>query len=271
MSRMDITPFMKIEGEKPLENLVSDGGFCGIFRTVACVGDSLASGEFESTKEDGSTGFHDFYDYSWGQYMARMGGFKCINMSRGGMTAREYIESFAEENGYFSPDLKAQAYIIALGVNDLVYSKPFIEVGSTDDICREDYTKNAKTFMGYYAQIIQRYKEIEPDAKFFLVTTPHYVNAWGDIAEKTELHHKMMLELAEFFDNCYVIDLYEHGPEYDPEMRRTFSLGGHLCPTGYLLFAKMFLSYIDYIIRHNPADFKQVGLIGTGLKNTKDK
>ena len=168
---MDITPFMKIEGEKPLENLVSDGGFCGIFRTVACVGDSLASGEFESTKEDGSTGFHDFYDYSWGQYMARMGGFKCINMSRGGMTAREYIETFAEENGYFSPDLKAQAYIIALGVNDLVYSKPFIEVGSTDDICREDYTKNAKTFVGYYAQIIQRYKEIEPDAKFFLATS----------------------------------------------------------------------------------------------------
>ena len=58
MSRMDPTPFMKIEGEKPLENLVSDGGFCGIFRTVACVGDSLASGEFEKKKPDGGYFYH---------------------------------------------------------------------------------------------------------------------------------------------------------------------------------------------------------------------
>ena len=34
--------------EKPLDNLVSNGGFCGIFRTIGCVGDSLSSGEFET-------------------------------------------------------------------------------------------------------------------------------------------------------------------------------------------------------------------------------
>lgn len=266
MSRMDATPFMKIEGEKPLENLVSDGGFCGIFRTVACIGDSLASGEFESTLPDGSTGFHDFYDYSWGQYMARMAGFKCINMSKGGMTARAYIEEFAEEKGLYSPDLKAQAYIIALGVNDLLHTTPPIEIGSTDDICREDYTKNAKTFMGYYGQIIQRYKEIQPDAKFFLVTMPFYPDGWGDRPEKTKLLHDCVHALAEFFDNCYVIDLYEYGPAYDREFRLAFTLGGHLNPMGYMIFAKIFLSYIDYIIRHNFDDFKQVGLIGTGLK-----
>ena len=256
---------MKIEGEKPLENLVSDGGFCGIFRTVAVIGDSLASGEFESTNADGTTGYHDFFDYSWGQYMARMGGFKCINMSRGGMTAKEYIESFAEAKGYYSPDLKAQAYIIALGVNDLLYSKPFIEIGSIDDVCRDDYTKNAKTFMGYYAQIIQRYKEIQPDSKFFLVTMPHYSDGWGDIPEKTALHHRVMHELAEFFDNCYVIDLYEYGPDHNKDFRKVISLGGHLNPMGYMLYAKIFLSYIDYIIRHNYEDFKQVGFIGTGI------
>ena len=67
MARMDATPFMKIEGEKPLENIVTDGGFCGIFRTVAVIGDSLASGEFEATNEDGTTSVNDFVDYSWGQ------------------------------------------------------------------------------------------------------------------------------------------------------------------------------------------------------------
>ena len=38
------------ENEKPLENLVTDGGFTGIFRTIGCIGDSLSSGEFEGTK-----------------------------------------------------------------------------------------------------------------------------------------------------------------------------------------------------------------------------
>ena len=57
--------------EKPLERLLPDGGFCGIFRTIACIGDSLSSGEFESMNEEGKRGYHDYYEYSWGQYIAR--------------------------------------------------------------------------------------------------------------------------------------------------------------------------------------------------------
>ena len=37
--------------EKPLENLVEDGGFVKSFRTIAFVGDSLSSGEFEALNE----------------------------------------------------------------------------------------------------------------------------------------------------------------------------------------------------------------------------
>ena len=40
---MNINDFYAQEGEKPLDNLVTDGGFCGIFRTIGCVGDSLSS------------------------------------------------------------------------------------------------------------------------------------------------------------------------------------------------------------------------------------
>ena len=45
---------------------------------------------------------------------------------------------------------------------------------------------------------------------------------------------------------------------------RKFRLG-HMTPTGYVLMARMVESYIDYIIRKNPEDFNQVGLIGTDL------
>ena len=48
---MNIGKYIKNHDEKPLDNIVSDGGFCSIFRTIGCVGDSLSSGEFESLNE----------------------------------------------------------------------------------------------------------------------------------------------------------------------------------------------------------------------------
>ena len=62
---MDITKFYGNPDEKPLDNLVTDGGFCGIFRTIGCIGDSLSSGELETYDEEGIRGYHDFYEYSW--------------------------------------------------------------------------------------------------------------------------------------------------------------------------------------------------------------
>ena len=98
---MDIKEFYAKEGEKPLDYLLSDGGFCKIFRTIGCIGDSLSSGEMESFSAQGGRGFHDYYEYSWGQFMARTAGIQVYNFSRGGMTAKEYCDSFAEINGFF--------------------------------------------------------------------------------------------------------------------------------------------------------------------------
>jgi len=246
--------------EKPLDSIPSDGGFCGIFRTFGCIGDSLSSGEFESLTEDGVRSYHDYYDYSWGQYLARMCGSKAYNFSRGGMTAREYCESFAESNDFWNPDKACQAYIIALGVNDLYGQRG--EVGSTDDIDLSDWRNNSKNFAGYYAQIIQRYKKIQPKARFFLMTIPQDT----DEAEKIELadkHSELLYKLASIFPNTYVLDFREYAPVYDDEFKKQFYLYGHLNPCGYILTAKMTAAYIDYIIRHNMNDFTQAGFIGT--------
>ena len=75
--------------ERPLERLAPGGGYCAILRTVGCVGDSLASGEFESMDENGERGYHDMFPYSWGQFLARDCGSTVYNFSRGGMTAKE--------------------------------------------------------------------------------------------------------------------------------------------------------------------------------------
>lgn len=85
--------------EQPLDHYAADGGFCGILHTVGCIGDSFSSGEFQSQHESGKYGYHDMYEYSWGQFMARLCGIKVYNFSRGGMTAEWFCKSFTEETG----------------------------------------------------------------------------------------------------------------------------------------------------------------------------
>lgn len=257
---MNVFEYMGVgEEEKPLDRMVTDGGFCSIFRTIACIGDSLSSGEFESKKPDDTKRYHDFYEYSWGQFIARSAGSKVYNFSKGGMTAQAYMEDFADVNGFFGKDKLCQAYIIALGVNDLFGRN--MEVGSVADIDKDDYTKNAKTFAGYYAQIIQKIKQMQPRAKFFLVSIPRDGNEQD---AKRKEHRELLQAFTEYFDRTYLIDLFTYAPVYDKAFCEKYFLG-HMTPTGYVLTARMIESYIDYIIRKNPKDFAQVGFIGTDM------
>lgn len=260
--------FSASENEKPLDTLVTDGGYCGVLRTIACVGDSLSSGEFESKDADGKTCYHDYYDYSWGQYLARMAGCTVHNFSRGGMSAKWYLDSFADQNDLWNPKKAAQAYIFALGVNDIYYTD--IEFGSVDDIDLNDYNNNRETFVGCYAKIIQKYKEIQPKAKFFLMTLPR-ANHTAECNEKADRHAAVLYQMAEMFDNTYIIDLRKYGPVYDKEFSNLFYLGGHMNAMGYMFTAKLVASYIDYIIRHNMDDFRQIGFVGTPYHNPNYK
>lgn len=253
------------ENEKPLDTLVSDGGFCGIFRTVACVGDSLSSGEFEK-ETDGVRSYHDLYDYSWGQFFARMSGNKVYNFSKGGMTARVYCKTFASERGFWDKEKAAQAYVIAMGVNDVTrILGGELEFGDVSDVDLNDYNNNKDTFVGNYAKIIQKYKEIEPEAFFFLMTVPREHGVSEERAEYYDKHQALMYELAKIFSNTFVLDFRKYAPIYDKDFKENFFLGGHMTPSGYLLTGKMVASYIDYIIRHNMPAFKRVGFIGSGI------
>lgn len=257
---MDMAKFFNNADEKPLDTLAVNAGLTSVFRTIACVGDSLSSGEFEAAKADGTSSYHDFFDYSWGQFLGRMCGSRVYNFSRGGMTASEYCQSFADANRFWSNELAAQCYIIALGVNDLMGQKQ--PLGTENDL-NEDLT-HPETFAGYYLEIIARLKKIQPRAKFFLVTMPDEGSSENN-RELKENHAALLYKIAENFDNTYVIDLYRYAPKYDSEFKKKFYLRGHLNPMGYKLTADMIGSYIDYIIRHNMEDFKEVGFIGTEL------
>lgn len=245
-----------LPNEKPLDNLVSDGGYTSIFREIVCIGDSLSSGEFEHIDEAGHYTFHDKYEYSWGQFIARSAGVKVYNFSRGGMSAKEYIETFADANNFYNPEIIPNAYIIALGLNDIFMLKQ--PVGTIDDI-----DKDNETFASWYVKVLRKYKEINPNAKFFFVSIPKESTDNEAITEKKLAHQKYLYDLTKVFDNSYVIDLYEYSPVVDQEFKDKFYLEGHMNPAGYRFAGVMISSYIDYIIRSDFKAFKQVGFIGT--------
>ena len=264
---MNWTNYLYDASEQPLDRLVTGYSHTSVFRRIAFIGDSLSSGEFETRNGEGKAGYHDLFEYSWGQYIARKNGLTAYNFSKGGMTAKQYVESFAEQRGYWDPEKACQAYVIALGVNDIYNKKG--EIGSVADIDPADYRNNKPTFVGYYAAIISRYKEISPDAKFFFVTFPN-----SNTPERDEMTHgviKALYDLAEFFTNSYVIDLYRYGPIYDKTFKEKFFLYGHMSPSGYILTAELVDSYIDYIVRHNPEDFKEAGFINSGIPYKVEK
>ena len=80
-----------------------------------------------------------------------------------------------------------------------------------------------------------------------------------------QAHAALLYDFAKKFDNTYVIDLLKYAPKYDEKFHKNFYMLGHMNPMGYILTAKMTASYIDYIIRHNMEDFKEIGFIGTDL------
>lgn len=258
---MDWKKYFDWENEQPLDRFVDGISNTAIFRKIAFIGDSLSSGEFESRDDEGKPGYNDYYDYSWGQYIARKNGLTAYNFSKGGMKADTYIKSFAQEKDFWNKDLACQAYVIALGVNDIFNEHQ--EIGSTDDIA-ENWQDNKKTFAGYYAAVVMRCKEIQTQAKFFFVTMPKCMDEKLNALAKQ--HAELLYKLADYFDNSYVIDLNKYAPCYDTEFRNKYYLYGHMNASGYIFTANMIDSYIDYIIRHNPDDFRRVPFIGKGLK-----
>ena len=254
-------PDFNSKDEKPLDTLLTDEGFCGIFRSIGIVGDSLASGEMEIISDEGTRSYYDMYEYSWGQYMARRLGCRVENFSRGGMTAQCFCDSFGMECGAFSDKERVcQCYIIALGVND---ANSGLEMGSSEDAVIENCYTNKKTVAGCYGQIISRIKILQPDAKIFLMTPPREPDPTLASERWQDDFRKIIYEMKEKFQNTYVLDLREYAPVQDQAFRDMFYLNGHLNAAGYEFMAKIIMSYMDYIIRHHFDDFRKVALIGT--------
>ena len=98
--------------------------------------------------------------------------------------------------------------------------------------------------------IIQRYKEIQPNAKFFLITLP-----LCECEDETNADRftKIQYQMADRINNVYIPDFRKYAPVYGKEFKEKYYWGSSYMKSyeGYMLTARYVISYIDYIIRRN--------------------
>ncbi|MBO5917364.1 MAG: SGNH/GDSL hydrolase family protein [Oscillospiraceae bacterium] len=223
------------------------------FDVVGVIGDSLASGECFTPGGEGA----DMYEYSWLQFMCREADITGYNFSRGGATCASWIDDATRGYGMASQsDKLCKAYFIGLGQNDANHSYP---IGTIADIDDSDYHNNADTYYGNYGGIIQRMKELVPDAKFFLFTDP-----LGASSTTREAYNVAVRAICEHFTNCYLIDLSADysdiylSPSGFIQQNNT---SNHYSAAAYKYMANIIGDIVDSIIINNAADFKYIQFI----------
>ena len=244
-------------GANPLSGIENTPGLISCFLNVGCIGDSLASGVAVYKDQNGNivVNSQNRYQYSWGQYLARMTGNTYYNWSAGGLRTDSWLNS-VHATECFDGNHLCQAYIIGLGQNDNNRDHGS-GLGTINDINIANYNNNADTFYGRYAKIIQKIKEVQPKAKIFVITDPNdSVNTNG--------YNTAIRNIAQLFDNVYVLDMrayWSTAPcnEFLENQKRY----GHFNAVGYYIIAKMIMTYIDYIMEHNYEDFREIENIGT--------
>lgn len=244
------SPF--VSGELPLDTVSHDVGYMDLFLTVGCIGDSLASGEVY-WNDTTPAGKKNFYEYSWGQFLARKTGNTYYNWSVGGFTTETWLTS-EQAMECFDGEHLCTAYIIGLGQNDAARN---MTIGTSDDIHIDDYSLNPNTYYGNYGKIIQKIKQVQPQAKIFVITDP------ANPAE-TKGYNDAIRAISTLFDNVYLIDMRMYGAKYlNHPILKANSRAGHYSAFGYYIFSLLIGNYIDWIVKKNYTEFTTIELIGT--------
>ena len=245
----------------PLSRIIYHGGLTNIFQTIGIIGDSLASGEVVG-KKDGVLHSEDKYEYSWGQRIAKICGNTVSNFSVGGLTTRTWLKRYGE-NGTLKSEIEknlCQAYIIALGQNDSYPDSRYVPVGTASDIDLENPSDSTDSYYGNYYKIISRIKSIQPRARIFVMTNPYPRNT-PETGWNYEGYDDAVRYMANTFENVFLIDFQKYAKDFHIDGNLWYS--GHMTAIGYQQSAWLISTYIDWIIRNNPKDFRDVQWIGT--------
>ena len=246
-----------------------------IFHDIGFIGDSLMSGEhvYRITDEPDRDIHYDIFMNSYGWRMCKLIGAKACNYSHGGLTTKawwnEYIDSSSnlshgttESDGkvvdspYFVDDIHS-AYVIGLGTNDANHG---VEVGDINSDIKDNYNDNADTFIGNYAKIIQKIRELNKRVAIFCIIYDNSV--------MSSKYDSAIKNIAEKFDGVFIVDFRSYINEKNINISN-YIYRGHYNTIGYQFMAFMLLNAINTIVYNNLDYFYKYGLVNTPRQSDK--
>lgn len=252
---------LQILNENPLYHVNKTPGFSEIFQSTGFITDSFGSGVMEYNAGANQA---TMYEYSWGQRILKATGNEGYNFGQGGQTAKGWNAGVsAREWGGAQTNIK-KTYIISLGINDEYNyrtSKPgSYPAGNVATDIQPNWVDNSDTFAGHLGGMIQRLKSIQPKAKIFVTT----VHRKGDSSDAlVNVFNQVIRDMPTKFTNVYIVDIYTYAPVFNTTFRAKYWLGNHMTAVGYQYYAYLIMTYIDWIVRTYPTDFKQEQFVGT--------
>ena len=227
-----------------LRSEVFNGGYnsFAIFRKFCVIGDSLSVGV---TNYPDGTSTSRAIAYSWGQFIARKYGSICVNCGYSGATAESWLTDPLGLTELNKPSSKSQAYIIALGANELLAN-----IGSPETI------NDTTTFYGAYKAIYDAIRTNNADAIVFMTTLG---SNWGNYEEVNEAIEWLVTNVGD--SNTFLLDLYNKYFDYFNTDPITTTRNGHFYPNGYNLISNVLCHALDSVICDNQDTFAYVSKI----------
>ena len=234
-----------------------------LFPKIACIGSSLASGEIVSDPQKapgilfGSMGKEkminelpacvDRHESSWCSLICRRIGAKAKHWSRGGITARYWLEHY---NYLMQTDPEVYpCYFIYLGGNDFYAG---YQIGTPKD----DLKSN--TFSGYYNEVINCIKAKNPHAVILclsMFTNSDYKNKNNNTQKDFSNAVKAITEVQ---DLCYYIDFA--GTSENVLEKSKYINGGHYSSPGYLVVSYEIEALANKVLLENIHDLDDITL-----------
>lgn len=223
--------------DNPLTAKPQEDSLLSRYKTMGGIGDSLSSGEIVSLNPDGSRKYTDYYEHSWGQYLAGKTGIHFTNYSVGGLTTKTWYEAYANTDEFLS--CPQEIYTIGLGCNDA----NAIENGTMRIGTLADLKNDTDSFVGWYGRIIRLIQKVQPEALIIVITDP-MATPLGMIL------NDYIRKISGEFANVFVMDLERYAAElYDETMLTREGLWylGHMTAKGYEYAADIMRLYFERI------------------------
>lgn len=255
--------FLNFVSDNPVKNLITSPSLVSMIDSWGVLGASYDSGEYEYL-DDGVVKYEDRYEDSWPQKMGRINGISMFNFTAGGMSCKAWCQNnpYYPQNRVWAAaqqteNLK-QAYVIHFGgLNDDISS-----VGDlATDVDLNDYNNNADTYAGWLAGVVQRLRSVNPNCFIFMST----MNRWNRLNDQDgQEYDDVVRAIPAFFNNyrIYLLDVRTYGP--GTSYASVFNTGGHPNAFGHTYLAFMYNTYLDYVIKNNINDFKEVQFVLDG-------